>query len=179
MRYISLLRGINVSGHKKILMADLKALYGSLDCENVISYIQSGNVIFDSSIAVSVLQKQIEEVIEQHYGFAVPVQLKTVDEFETIVNRCPFKELDLVEEGTRVFVIFLDKVPLSEDIESLMAYVKAPERLQIERQVVYLHCPNGYGKTKLNNTFVEKKLKVNATARNWKSVIKLFDLASG
>ncbi|HHD79080.1 MAG TPA: DUF1697 domain-containing protein, partial [Epsilonproteobacteria bacterium] len=81
MRYISLLRGINVSGKKKIIMKDLKALYESLDFKDVITYIQSGNVIFESDEQESILIEKIEEAIEEHYGFDVPVQIRTISHF--------------------------------------------------------------------------------------------------
>ncbi len=174
MRYISLLRGINVSGKKKIIMKDLKALYESLDFKDVITYIQSGNVIFESDEQESILIEKIEEAIEEHYGFDVPVQIRTISHFENIIEICPFSELDLVEEGTRAMVTFLEKEPTKETLEKLATYVNEPERLVSVGREVYLHCPNGYGKTKLNNNFIENKLKVKATTRNWKSVVKLY-----
>jgi uncharacterized protein (DUF1697 family) len=84
--------------------------------------------------------------------------------------------LDLVEEGTRVMVTFLVSVPSREQVEKLMTYVNEPERLVLVGKEVYLHCPNGYGKTRLSNNLLEKKLGVAATTRNWKSVIKLHEL---
>lgn len=178
MKYISILRGINVSGKKKIIMKDLKALYESLGLENVQTYIQSGNVIFDSVEKTSIINSEIENAISQKYGFDVPVQLRELSHFGNIIKSCPFEELDLVEEGTRVMVTFLDALPTEENIEALMTYVKEPERLVIMGREVYLHCPNGYGRTKLNNNFLEKKLQVGATTRNWKSVLKLYELGS-
>ena len=176
MTYISLLRGINVSGQKKIIMKDLKALYESLGFANVVTYIQSGNVIFESDADEQTLIKKIEETISKKYGFDVPVQVRSAREFKNSIEACPFDELDLVEEGTRVMVTFLASVPSSEYVAKLMTYVKEPERLVCMGRVVYLHCPNGYGKTKLSNVFIENKLKVKATTRNWKSVCKLWDI---
>jgi uncharacterized protein (DUF1697 family) len=176
MTYISLLRGINVSGQKKIIMKDLKSLYVSLGFENVLTYIQSGNVIFESDADEQTLIENIEESIRKMYGFDVPVQVRSASEFQNIVKSCPFTELDLVEEGTRVMVTFLVSVPSREQVEKLMTYVNEPERLVLVGKEVYLHCPNGYGKTKLSNNLLEKKLGVAATTRNWKSVIKLHEL---
>ena len=176
MTYISLLRGINVSGQKKIIMKDLKALYESLGFENVVTYIQSGNVIFESKLDEDVLMEKIESAIIKEYGFDVPVQVRRASEFENIIEACPFAELDLVEEGTRVMVTFLASLPSSEYVEKLMTYVKEPECLVFMDRVVYLHCPHGYGKTKFSNVFIENKLKVKATTRNWKSVCKLWDI---
>ena len=176
MTYISLLRGINVSGQKKILMADLKALYVSLGFCDVLTYIQSGNVIFSSELGVDKIVTLIEKAINKQYGFEVPVQVREVEVFEKLIVECPFREFDLVEEGTRVMVTFLAKLPSEENVVKLMTYVKEPERLVLHGRQIYLHCPNGYGKTKLSNTFIEKKLGVTATTRNWKSVVKLYEL---
>ncbi len=178
MKYISLLRGINVSGQKKILMKDLKALYENQGFKNVVTYIQSGNVIFDSDGSVEDMIAKIQSAITKQYGFDVPVQVRESKHFEKIIKACPFSELDLVEEGTRVMVTFLADVPSKDNVAKLMAYVKEPERLVLVGREVYLHCPNGYGTAKLNNNFLEKKLQVRATTRNWKSVIKLHTLST-
>jgi len=177
VRYISLLRGINVSGQKKIIMKDLKALYEKIGFTNVVTYIQSGNVIFDSDGSDDDVIVKIQSAITKLYGFNVPVQVREVKHFESIIKACPFSELDLVAEGTRVMVTFLADVPSDVHIDKLMEYVKEPERLVLVGQEVYLHCPNGYGTSKLNNNFIEKKLGVGATTRNWKSVVKLWELA--
>jgi len=178
MTYISLLRGINVAGQKNILMADLKALYVSLGFCDVQTYIQSGNVIFESELEADGIVTLIEKAISKKYAFDVSVQVREVAMFERLVDECPFKELDLVVEGTRVMVTFLAVRPSEEAMEKLMTYVKEPERLVYHDKHIYLHCPNGYGKTKLSNTFIEKILGVSTTTRNWKSVVKLFDLGT-
>ena len=178
MKYISLLRGINVSGQKKIIMKDLKALYASLGFENVVTYIQSGNVVFESDANADTLIEKIKNAMSKAYCFDVPVQVRSVSAFESIINACPFTHLDLEEEGTRVMVTFLASVPSEASVEKLMTYVKEPERLELTGREIYLHCPNGYGKTKLSNIFIENKLKVGATTRNWKSVVKLHALGT-
>jgi len=176
MRYISLLRGINVSGQNKILMTDLKALYISLGFCDVLTYIQSGNVIFTSELKEDEIVTLIEKVISKKHGFFVPVQVREVQVFANLIAKCPFVELDLVEEGTRVLVTFLSSVPSEEHVAKLMSYVKEPERLVLVGREVYLYCPHGYGKTKLSNVFIEKKLGVSVTTRNWKSVLKLHEM---
>ena len=157
-------------------MADLKALYISLGFCDVLTYIQSGNVIFSSELGADAIVTLIEKAINKQYGFDVPVQVREVAVFEKLIVECPFTELDLVEEGTRVMVTFLAKLPSEANVVKLMTYVKEPERLVLHGCEVYLYCPNGYGKTKLSNTFIEKKLGVTATTRNWKSVLKLCEL---
>lgn len=174
IQYVSLLRGINVSGQKKIKMADLKDLYESLGFVNVITYIQSGNVIFTYSEAnVTVIQRMIEQAVKEKYSFDVPVTLCSKQEFTLALDNLPFENIDVDEEGNKVLFTFLSKPPSAEDISVLLEYVNAPEQLIIKGNVVYLYCPNGYGKSKLSNVFLEKKLKVLATTRNLKSVVKL------
>lgn len=179
MRFISILRGINVSGQKKIKMADLTSLYELLSFRNVVTYIQSGNVIFDAeSKDKAVLKARIEETIEARYKFHVPVEIRTNGEIENIIKNSPFGSIDLVEDGTKVLVTFLSSKPEGGKVSELQKYVAAPEKLCVKGKEVYLYCPNGYGKSKLSNTFLERKLGVAATTRNWKTVHKLYELSS-
>ncbi|CAA6801153.1 MAG: Unknown protein [uncultured Sulfurovum sp.] len=176
--YISLLRGINVGGHKKILMSDLKALYESLGLERVETFIQSGNVVFNTDKNTETLVEEIQKAIFDKDGFEVLVQIRQIADFENIIKSCPYTKLDLeVDKATKIMITFLDALPKEEDIVELMTYVKAPEQLVVLGKEAYLYCPNGYGKTKLNNNFLENKLKVNATTRNWKSVMRISILA--
>ncbi len=179
MKYISILRGINVSGQKKIKMADLKALYEEQGFESVTTYIQSGNVIFESKAKLNTedLKKVIEKAIEEKYAFHVPVDIRTNQELEQIVGNCPYEEAKEEENGTKILVTFLQSAPSNQKQELLLEYVKSPERLTIQGREVYLYCPNGYGKSKLTNTFLERKLGISATTRNWKSVKKLHELS--
>jgi uncharacterized protein (DUF1697 family) len=174
--YISLLRGINVSGQKKVKMTELKALYESLGLQSVVTYIQSGNVIFKSNKNAEILKGLLEQAIEQHFSFQVPVNVITKDHFLIINKQLPFTDIDLELDGTKVLITFLSASPKSELTEKLMTYVKAPEKLIISDKVIFLHCPNGYGKTKLSNNFIENKLKVVTTTRNLKTLVKLSTL---
>lgn len=179
MQYLALLRGINVSGQKKILMADLKSFFESNGFNNVTTYIQSGNVIFESSIREKEkLQLTLETMIEKKYSFHVPIELRTNAEMNSIVKNCPFTDVDLIENGTKVLVSFLSSQPLKKNIENIKPFVIEPERMEIKGKELYLYCPNGYGKTKLSNNFLEKKLDVKATTRNWKSVSHLINMMS-
>ncbi len=178
MQYISILRGINVSGQKKIKMADLKALYEAQGFENVTTHIQSGNVIFASKGADKEgLRKIIEKAIEEKYTFHVPVDIRTNQELKQVVKNCPYEEAKEEENGTKVLVTFLQSTPSNQNQELLLEYVKSPEKLTIQGSEVYLYCPNGYGKSKLTNTFIENKLEISATTRNWNSVKKLYELS--
>ncbi len=178
MRYISLLRGINVSGQKKINMTDLKSLYEKQGFQDVLTYIQSGNVIFNSDISDrSEIIKIIENGIKKKYKFHVPVTLRTHREISNIIKKCPFGPVDIALEGSKVLVTFLSTRPLKDKLVLIKKYVAASEKIVLTGKEIYLYCPNGYGKSKLSNNFLENKLGVLATTRNWKSVHKLRDLS--
>lgn len=177
-KYISILRGINVSGQKKILMADLKALFESLSFNNVVTYIQSGNIIFEHpSEDKAEIKSKIESAIETKYNFQVPVEVRTDLEFKTILDDCPFENIDLDKDGTKVLITFLSAKPSADKLTEARKFAADSERMELHDQVIYLHCPNGYGRSKLSTTFLEKKLGVVATTRNWKTVSKLYELA--
>ena len=142
------------------------------------TYIQSGNVGFKTAVnQEDDLIAMIEQAIKAQYGFQVPVQIRTNQEMQAVVDNCPFGSLDLVENRTKVLVTFLASVPSAEKVEAMLDYVIAPEELVVCGREIYLHCPNGYGRTKLSNQFIERKLKVTATTRNWRSVQKLCALS--
>jgi uncharacterized protein (DUF1697 family) len=175
--YISMIRGINVGG-KRVKMADLKDLYLSLNLKNVTSYIQSGNVIFRTENNDSDgISKEIQEKILDVFGYEVTVIIKTLDEFKNIIDALPFD----IEEQEHLYLTFLSDKPqnnLHEIDLSGVNGIKEGEKLIISSKEVYLYLPYGYGRTKLNNNFLEKKLHLNATTRNWKTVNKLYQIAS-
>ncbi|NOY08078.1 MAG: DUF1697 domain-containing protein [Spirochaetes bacterium] len=178
MKYISILRGINVSGRKKIKMDGLKSLYELLGFQNVVTYIQSGNIIFDATVKNKAgLKTKIEEAIERKYKFHVPVEIRTNREIEDIIKNRPFGPVDLTENGTKVLLTFLSSKPSEDRVSDIQKYAVTPEKLVVREKEVYLYCPNGYGKSKLSNTFLEHKLGVEATTRNWKSLHKLYELS--
>jgi len=176
--YISILRGINVSGQKKIRMEDLKALYEGLGFSRIITYIQSGNVIFKTApgLRISGLSEKIEKAIEEKYHFHVPVIIRTDNEINRILSSNPFlKEQGIILE--KLHVTFLEKKPEPIDIKEIQKFNFPPDAFHIIGKEVYLYCLGGYGNTKLSNTFFENKLRVRATTRNWNTVGKLVELA--
>lgn len=178
MKYISLLRGINVSGQKKILMKDLKALYENLGFENVVTYIQSGNVLFETKeTTVKALEHKITAAIQKAYGFEVPILVKTTADLQKIFEGNKYVALygDVI---TKLYFTLLGETPKMEFVNVLMALDYSSEEFYIDNNTVYFYCPTGYGRTKLNNNFFEKKLKVAATTRNYKTIRKLLELAA-
>ncbi len=171
--YISMLRGINVSGQKMTNMIKLKELYESLGFKNVQTYIQSGNVIFQCPPAeVSKLKAKIEEGIKRVFGFEAPVFIRTGEEFQKLIKKTPYAKEDI----SRIYVSFLSEVPVNIPIEELKRVKDKSEEFVISGKEIYLFLPNGAGKTKLSNTFLERKLKVGATTRNWNTVLTLLKM---
>ncbi len=166
--YLSLLRGINVSGQKKIKMDDLKALYEDLGFSNVRTYIQSGNVVFESLLDRDTLAGKIQTAIMAQYGFEVHIVIRTTTEMQEVLACQPFTEA----ETAQLYVSFLDNLPTLERVETLKAFNFAPDILQIVGKTVYLRV-DSYGKTKLSNAFIESKLQVKATTRNWNTLNNL------
>jgi uncharacterized protein (DUF1697 family) len=177
--YISMIRGINDSGQKKIMMTDLKTLYEELGLSEVITYIQSGNVIFNTGLIIPVkdLSVMIEEVIYKKYGFNVPVIIRTVDEMKAAIKANPFQNAD-VSSPEKIYITFLEVKPHKADVEKINHAAFLPDRFIVIEREIYLNCAGGYGTTKLSNTFFENKLKVKATTRNWNTVNKLVELST-
>ena len=177
--FVSLLRGINVTGHNMIRMAELKALYESLGFKNVATYIQSGNVIFQSEEdSPDGVEASIERAIEKKFGFPVTVIVRKPAELARVIKANPFIGRARIDE-IRLYVTFLRSRPTPALIKALQpAAAKSTDQYEIVGREIYLHCPDGYGKTLLSNTFFEKQLKVAATTRNWKTVNTLYAMAS-
>ncbi|MDI9355683.1 MAG: DUF1697 domain-containing protein [Chitinophagaceae bacterium] len=175
--YISILRGINVSGQKLIKMDYLKKMYENLHFENIQTYIQSGNVIFLSKEKdYKKIEKTISSQIKIDFGFEVPVIVLNVETLETIIENNPFTK-DKLKDISFLHVTFLADRPALLDQESITEKKQENEEIKCTPQAIYLYCPNGYGKTKLNNHYLETKLKVIATTRNWKTTNELLKLA--
>jgi uncharacterized protein (DUF1697 family) len=175
--YIALLRGINVSGKHPIRMNEFVDMMEAIGFENVMTYIQSGNIIFESEMEETVeIGKAIEDKIKLEYGFDVPVLVKRVDDFKKIYLNNPFvNERKL--EIEKLHVTILAGIPEKEKREKLNGYESGEDEYIISKDLIYLYCPNGYGNTKFSNTFFENKLKISATTRNWKTVGKLMEMA--
>jgi uncharacterized protein (DUF1697 family) len=175
--YIALLRGINLGGHKKVSMADLRTLFAGLGAEEVATYLQSGNVVFKSSVASPhKLVEAIEEQITADLKLDVQVLLRTKPQLAKTLAANPFAKRRA--ETSKLHVTFLADKPARGRVDDLDAKAGGRDEFRIVGREIYLRCPGGYGRTKLNNAFFEKRLGVAATTRNWKTVTKLAELAS-
>ncbi|MCC6398131.1 MAG: DUF1697 domain-containing protein [Bacteroidetes bacterium] len=178
--YISLLRGINVGGHKKIPMKDLKALYESAGFTDFKTYIQSGNVVFNSTRKdIQRINTDIEKAITDSFGFPVTVITREAGDLGKIIKQNPFAGRDGIDEK-HLFVVFLGAKPSATAVKDLsIPPVKTRDELKVSALEVFVHCPDGYGQTPYTNLFFEKKLKVAATARNWRTTTTLYAMATG
>ena len=156
-------------------MADLKSMCEKLGLENVTTYIQSGNLIFNSDKPNSELENDLEKAITEKYGFDVPVIVRTEKELENSINSNSFfdKETDIKQ----LHLTFLKEKPNKENLEKTLTFNYEPDKFQIEDKDVFIFCAGKYHESKLTNNFFEKQLKVGATTRNWKTVMKLFELS--
>ncbi|MFN8414730.1 MAG: DUF1697 domain-containing protein [Cytophagaceae bacterium] len=175
--YISILRGINVSGKNIIKMETLRNMYESLGFKNCVTYIQSGNVVFESKKTTpEKLVSAISSAIEKEFGFEVPVLVLTVETLQEIINQNPFVK-DKKKDVKFFHVTFLAELSGVKEYDSILDKGQAGEEIAITSKAVYLYCPKGYGNTKWTNTFLESKLKVKATTRNWKTTLELLKMA--
>jgi uncharacterized protein (DUF1697 family) len=175
--YAAMLRGINVGGNRKLPMNELRALCAELGLEGARTYIQSGNVVFESAKKPDALGKALEKAIHESHGLEVPVTLRTRDELASLISRNPF-----VKQGRpsgELHVSFLSAAPTREHLAELDKRRADPDQYAADGTHLYLWCPAGYGNASLVNPVVERVLKVSSTTRNWKTVTTLFAMASG
>ncbi len=176
MKYIVLLRGINVGGHRKIPMAQLRELLQSLGHGNVTTYIQSGNAIMSSDRTdVGALVGEIESAIERDFGFEVSVLLRTPEELAAVLANNPF--LGVAASETELYAAFLSRQPEPDRVSAIDATQFEPDQFALGDRVVYLRYSNGAGRAKLTHDILERRLAVRATARNWNTVNKLLALS--
>jgi uncharacterized protein (DUF1697 family) len=175
--FVALLRGINVGGKTIVSMPELKSLFSSMGFEEVSTYIQSGNVVFNSPEDEGQgLAPGIEERIADAFGVNITVLLRTPAELAEIAGSNPFlgREADL----TKLHVVFLSGPPAPDAVGELDPRRSPPDEFSVRGREIYLHLPNGAGRSKLTIDYFEKRLGVRATARNWKTLTKLVELTS-
>ncbi|NRD19246.1 DUF1697 domain-containing protein [Winogradskyella eckloniae] len=172
--YIALLRGINVGGHKKVPMAELRTLLSNSGLENVKTYIQSGNVIFQTSIKDEVtIAQNLKTLLLDHFGFDIPVFVKTREALEFIFNNCPFAK----DKKELSYFAVLSEIPDKTKVIEASQKTYPDDEYVIINDCIYLYCAKGYGRAKFNLSYFEKHLSVNATARNYKTMLKLLSLS--
>lgn len=160
-------------------MDRLRSSFAAMGCSAVRTYVQSGNVVFESPPGTrDALTRRIEEGIRRDFGFSVTVLLRTAKEMQKIVTTNPFLSEEGVEQAG-LHVTFLSAPPVKTALKNLDALPSSPDRFRLIGREIYLDCPDGYGRTKLSNGAFEKKLFVAATTRNWRTTKVLSEMAKG
>jgi uncharacterized protein (DUF1697 family) len=173
--FAALLRGINVGGKNMVPMAELKPALESLGLEDVVTYIQSGNVVFTSSKrSARAVAADVERQIGKVFGIDVAVLLRTPPQLKKIAAANPF--MTKGADRSKLHVVFLDRAPAKAKIAKLDADRSPPDEFAVDGREIYLLLPNGAGRSKLTIDWFERGLGVRATARNWKTLEKLIEL---
>jgi uncharacterized protein (DUF1697 family) len=173
--FISMLRGINVGTQKRMSMETLRGIYIDLGLEHVSTYVQSGNVVFESNDQ-SGLVNRIEAQIEQSCGYITEVFIRQAEELKRILACNPFLN-DRNEDPNKLHVTFYYRPPSETMLSKLTAPAGTTDEFAVAEMAVYLYCPNGYGKTKLSSSYFERRLGIPVTTRNWNTVNALYKMA--
>ncbi|HXJ23779.1 MAG TPA: DUF1697 domain-containing protein [Polyangia bacterium] len=170
--YVALLRGVNVGG-KVAKMETVRGSFEALGFGQVSTYVQSGNVLFHTKAAGgAALAKKIAARLEKDIGFAPAVLVLSATELARVIADNPFaKEKGI--DPTKLHVTFLDGPAPGAGLEKMKGFASSHERFVCRGTAIYLHCPDGYGRSKLSNNVFERVLEVGATTRNWKTVTTL------
>ena len=173
---VAMIRGVNVGG-KVLPMARLRQALTAAGFENVRTYIQSGNLVLSpGALSPEAISKSIEALLHGQFGLDTSVIVRTSPALERIIAANPFVGNTGINES-RLHVTFLSSSPARAAIPALAAISAGPDQFHHAGTEIYLHCPNGYGKTKLSNNVIERVLATRATTRNWKTVCKLVEMS--
>ena len=175
-RYVVLLRGVNVGGHNKVPMATFRQLLTDLGYTDVATYLQSGNAVFSSSKrSTNALANEIEKEIDHVFGLTIPTLVLSQTRLGEVVAANPMANDD---DPKHLHVAFLSAKPKKGAASKIDAAAFTPDRFVVMGDVVYLHYPNGMGRSKLDPGTVFARMGVWSTARNWRTVNALVDLAA-
>lgn len=175
--HVALLRGINVGGKNRLSMDDLVGVFVEEGCRDVRTYIQSGNVVFRAAPAlVDRLALRVTERVRRRLGLRVPVVLRTARELAHVARGNPFLTADADTDA--LHVMFLADAPKKAAVAGLDAKRSPPDEFAVICREIYLRCPRGVARTKLTNAYFDARLATTSTMRNWRTVLKLVELAS-
>ena len=174
---VALLRGINVGGKNRLPMEALAAMFREAGCNEVRTYIQSGNVVFraDPTLAEDIPSLISASILSQ-FGYRVPVVTRTTREFQELVQANPFAEAGV--EANKLHVLFLADLPDRAHVDALDPNRSPGDEFAVLGREVYLHCPNGVARSKLTNSYFDSSLLTTSTARNWRTVRRLLEMAN-
>jgi len=171
--HVALLRGVNVGGHNRVAMSDLRDLLGALGFAGAKSLLQSGNLVFQSEGRTGAeLERLLEAETASRLSVTADYLVRTADEWQAVVAGNPFPDEAKRNPGHLV-VMFLKTAPQAKDVQALQAAIEGPESIRAEGRHLYVAYPAGIGRSKLTGTLIEAKLGTRGTARNWNTILKL------
>jgi uncharacterized protein (DUF1697 family) len=177
--YLALLRGINVGGHKKIAMSELRDLCTNAGCANARTVLQSGNVIFESAARnAPSLERALEAAVMKEMGVETSFLVRTAAEWRDAIANNPFPR-EAESDPSHLLVMFLRDAPEPKAVKALQAAIRGREVVRANGRQAYLVYPDGIGESKLTIHVIEKHLATRGTARNWNTVLKMEAIAAG
>lgn len=178
LAYLALLKAVNVAGHQPVKMAELHKSFVRLGLQSPATYLQSGNVVFQApNQPAPVLSKSIEQRLAKDFGFPIRVLVISASTLQIVQAGNPFAKNE--QDPTKLLVTFLFDEPTKPALAKLEMTPKGRDRFAYVGRVLYLHCPDGYGKSKLANPNIERLLNIECTTRNWRTVGELCGMANG
>lgn len=175
--YVALLRGINVGGHNRVSMTDLRGLLGRLGFTDVRSLLQSGNLVLRAGARpVAEMERRFEAEAQKHLGLGAAFFVRTAQEWDAVVASNPFPEA-AERDPSHLAVVFLRTQPAAGDVDALRQAIKGRELVRPDGRQLYAFYPDGMGRSRLTNDLIERKLAGQGTARNWNTILKVQALA--
>lgn len=173
MTFVGLIRGINIGGHKKVAMADVRAMLARLGFKNVRSLLNSGNVVFSGAARpAEAMERLLEGEMAKRFGLQADWFVRTAAEWADVVRRNPFPEAARRDPG-RLVVICTKDAPAPKAVKTLQASITGPEIVRAHGRQVYVTFPAGQGTSDLTLPVIEKALGTRGTGRNWNTIVKL------
>ncbi|QDU69279.1 DUF1697 domain-containing protein [Engelhardtia mirabilis] len=178
MRYVALLRGVNVGGKRRVPMAELAAILEGLGCTNVATHLQSGNAVFTATATLAKRLPQLAAAaLEERFGFAVPVVVRSARQLQVLFLGNPYALEGAPEDS--LFVGFLSREPSARQVKALDPERSPGDRFAVVGADAFLHLPNGVARTKLDNDWFDRHLDAVITVRNWRTVAALVERTCG
>jgi uncharacterized protein (DUF1697 family) len=173
--HVALMRGINLAGKNRLSMKDLSALFTDAGCTDVRTYVQSGNIVFQAGPDLARrIPGLIEKAIKDQFGISVPVVTRSAAELRRVPKANPYLARGV--DTSTLHVAFLAAKPTAAQIKSLDPNRSPQDEFTVRGREVYLRMPNGVGRTKLSNAYLDSKLGTTSTLRNWRTVLKLIEM---
>lgn len=173
---VALLRGINVGGHKKVPMEQLRELAIGIGGQDVATYIQSGNLVLSAPMAPANVEAALERALRARFGFDVDVIVRSASQWQVYASGTPFPEAEA--ERPNLLLLGLAKLPLKPGAaEGLRAYARAGERVEVRGDAIWVDLPAGAGTSKVTPAVLDRLIGSCVTTRNWRTVVKLAELS--